>query len=417
VQSVTATASSSQPPSTLAAADQERIHLRAAAFCLGGVIFLQKFALPGNIELSFIVVVLYCLFTLQLGLARFGLRSVSFILVAFLFAAAASFSAAHNAISVQSIAFAIAVHVPLVLFFPVSKAFYEGLLRIFSSFCLVICALVFFQWAQQLIGMRMINLEDFVPREMLFKTYVYVQKINLYSQYYKPNGFFCLEASNAAQLLAIGAIVELYIFRRLKLFLILTAGSLATLAGTGIFILVLGLLFLPFLAGRRLVMPALALVVLIVLFGTALGLVDYAVGRISEFGEEGTSGNGRFLASYRIILQTIATDLPSFFLGYGPGVVNPALGYLQDVPNPLAKTITDYGIVGSLAFMIWLHAIAFSSRAPLVLVLALLAQYEFVQGGFMVPINTYLLWLLAGAFVAAKTDPVPPAATQDVPSR
>lgn len=417
MQSAIAPASSSQPQLTLATADQERILLRAAALCLGGVIFLQKFALPGNIELSFVAVVLYCLFTLQFGLARFGLRSVSFILVAFLFAAAASFSAAHNAISFQSMLFAIAVHAPLVLFFPVSKAFYEGLLRIFTSFCLVICALVFFQWAQQLVGMRMINLEDFVPREFLFKTYVYVQKINFYSQYYKPNGFFCLEASNAAQLLAIGAVVELYVFKRLKLFLILTAGSLATLAGTGIFILALALLFLPFLAGQRLLMPALALVVVILIFGTALGLTGYALGRISEFGEEGTSGNGRFLASYRIILQTIANDLPSFFLGYGPGVVNPAQGYTQDVPNPLAKTITDYGIFASVAFMVWFHAIAFSSRAPLVLVLALLAQYEFVQGGFMVPINTYLLWLLAGAFVATKTEAVPAAATQDVALR
>lgn len=411
MQQLTASTSNTQP-SALVADDQERLLLRAAALCLGGVIFLQKLALPGNIEASFVVVVLYCLFTMQFGFARYGLRSVSFILIAFLFAATSSFSAAHNDISLQSIAFAIAVHAPLVLFFPVSGAFYKKLLRIFSSFCLVICALVFVQWGQQIVGMRMINLEDFIPRQMLFQKYVYVQKINYYSQYYKPNGFFCLEASNAAQLLAIGAVIELYILRRLKFFLVLTAGSLATLAGTGIFILAGALLFLPFLAGKRLLAPALALIILIFLFGSALGLLEYALGRIDEFGEEGTSGNGRFLASYRIILQTIATDLPSFFLGYGPGVVNPAQGFTQDVPNPLAKTITDYGIVSSLAFMVWFHAITFSSRAPLIVVLAVLAQYEIVQGGFMVPISTYLVWLLAGAFVVAETEPAIPDLAQ-----
>jgi hypothetical protein len=204
----------------------------------------------------------------------------------------------------------------------------------------------------------------------------------------KSNGIFLEEPSIFSQITAIGILVEVLEFRRLRYLVAMVVGFLVAYSGTGLALL---LLFLP-LAGLRYGRAGLAALFVVIfmlgLFATGIIHLSEFTSRVDEFQNTGSSAFVRFVAPFWQTGKLFHTaSLEALLVGSGPGTVGTAgdLWYSTAVVNWF-KLLYEYGIIGSLIFYCFLASCFRRSRCPGLVIAVLIFNYLFEQGEFSIAI-------------------------------
>jgi hypothetical protein len=213
----------------------------------------------------------------------------------------------------------------------------------------------------------------------------------------KANGFFLREPSSLSALTAIAFVLEYLLKARKRTIMILLAGQIASMSGTGILAIAFAFIF-P--ASARSIPRAAAFFIVaafLLSFGAGIPGANIWFDRLSEFDTEGTSGYARFVAPLEIVERGFSNGLPSMWLGNGPGSYLRAVSVFDlhyEVNDPTwAKLLFEYGIVGFLLGTTLLASRVYSSLLPVEACNCLF--YLWVAAGSVIKSEfVFLVWLL-----------------------
>jgi hypothetical protein len=189
---------------------------------------------------------------------------------------------------------------------------------------------------------------DLVPAAARLQDFVITYPITYGSALYKANAWIGLEPSMVSAQLGLGLLAALFTKARPAVIVLLIAGLVSTVSGSGIAIVAVGLLVMLVHRSRSLVLRyapvALAALTAAVLTPFGSLLID----RSSEFGSSGSSASLRALQPYQFLADDWRATFSGFVLGHGPGssqrlvTDSNIVGLL--VPSP-AKVFFEYGLL------------------------------------------------------------------------
>ncbi|WP_369726029.1 hypothetical protein AB8Z38_15905 [Bradyrhizobium sp. LLZ17] len=187
----------------------------------------------------------------------------------------------------------------------------------------------------------------------------------------KANGFFLRESADLSLVTALAILLEYQSRRRLATLVLLGAGLLASLSGSGLVALAAAFL-LPKSLSRVPLFVALAAglaLVLIVLYSLDSPVLNLWFGRLSEFGQTGTSAYARFQAPMDMIERSFDKGILTTWFGSGAGSFFRDLAtahFKYEVADPTwAKLIYEYGIIGFILLLALFLLRLYSSSAPI----------------------------------------------------
>lgn len=287
-------------------------------------------------------------------------------------------------VSVNSWALWVVMWVPLVVqFCQRDQATYLRFARTIAHIGLGLAALSMLFISSQLLGVRYYDwLSTIVPSSLLVQDYVIAYPIVYGSPLYKSNGWIALEPSFMSFFLGVAVICALLARIRVVLVVILAAGMLSTVAGSGIALVGVFLLALT-LQGRlgelrKYLVP-----------GAAIGLVfaftvlgDAVLSRVTEVGETNSSTALRSTEPYVQLWPHWISDPVGIFIGQGPGssanvVVDLGINGLL-VPS-IAKLLFDYGLVAGALLIVLMASTYFRGPSP-AFAISLAASMFVLQG-------------------------------------
>ena len=215
----------------------------------------------------------------------------------------------------------------------------------------------------------------------------------------KPNGFFMLETSHTSQLLAMGLVMEICLFRRYLIFGFIAAAEMSTFGGTGFVLILLSLPIIAlYLTPRQVLLLSIAIPLLIG-GASVIGVAHNFASRSTEFGKEGTSGNDRFVRPYRLLAEDATRDNVTALFGIGPGNGGHNGDAAADlITNPPVKAADEFGIPVALLWMGFVVACVSGGVVPLCVTIPILIQYTLLNGALLVPIHIVYLYFLAGLY-------------------
>lgn len=381
-------------------ATNTRFPVAVLVVMLWSSVLLQKFALPGNIELPLVIMVCGLGVLLASGRSMVSLpRLLFFMLLVAAMVISQAVGPDARSFSFQSLMLALPLYAMFVLLVPLERAGILSVLRHFQVIALFIAALVAVQWALQLAGLPIFNVDEKIPPDYLFHSFNYVQPLTWRAQYMKPNAFFMLEASHTSQLLAMGAVIEICVFRRIWAIVALVCAQLASFGGTGVVLLLACLPLFPFYLPRRTILVLLGAAVLIVAGASQTAVWQNFSKRTAELSKPNSSGNGRFVEPYHFMVETLVSSPSAVVSGVGPGNGKESTDRSQQlVMNPLVKAIVEYGLFVGVLWMVFIHGCILRTAAPGIVAVAVLIQYDFLNGSLLVPIHLVYCYILAGAY-------------------
>lgn len=230
--------------------------------------------------------------------------------------------------------------------------------------------------------------------------------------YFKSNGFFFKEPSLFSLVLAFGLLIEIWCYRRWLRIGAMALAMVLTYSGSGLVVLAAGLLFpLRLKTLARLAAVALAGGVAAALLWDVMNL-GFTLGRVSEFGDPGSSAYHRYVAPFRLIADSLSADPWSMWLGRGPGSIfraGKAWGWFYEYHDPtFAKALFEYGVLGLVA-VVSLAASALRTPAIPPQLRAAAFVCWLGTGGFLVTAELTLLILVFGGLFPAGQQLDPPA--------
>lgn len=315
-----------------------------------------------------------------------------------LFGAAAGITALANnvtASTLPSILFVYAVYSIYIFSVPISKGAFGKIMDNIVVLGVIAAAFVYIDWAYQLAGFKMPNIEFFIPKSFRFFNYVYIQPTEWGSRWTKPNGYWFLETSYVSQFCAMSLVIEAC--RRQRLFYLgaTATGLLLSFGGTGMTLLALSIPVILFYVRPRLILIAILMMPL--LFGAAIksGLVENIESRAGEFTTEGKSGNQRFTVQLETLGATLTGPTREGLLGIGPGRMPQRLHLMW---TPISKVIVEYGLFVYVLFWAFFFTSLFGRGVPFYVSWIVTMQYLFLNGSFLVPINSVICVMLAGMY-------------------
>lgn len=222
----------------------------------------------------------------------------------------------------------------------------------------------------------------------------------------KSNGFFEREPSGFSFTMALGLMAEWSGRRRPWVLVCHAFGLLLSYSGTGILALLIGSLF-PIRRNTLLRVAVLGAAGAIVYWtlGNVLDL-SFTLQRVFEFGSERSSGYIRYIAPFRLLVDTWNTEPWSLWLGHGPGTIARAQEgaffsglHTYEFHDPTwAKLLFEYGIAGFVAFVA-LFALVLRHPAVPVSIRAVLFFSWLIMGGHLLsPDHAVLTLALVGLF-------------------
>ncbi|GAA3242955.1 hypothetical protein GCM10017691_47420 [Pseudonocardia petroleophila] len=392
----------------------ERVPLASVYLLIVTITLFQRFVVPGTV----VSIALPIAFVVLVGLAARGQLVADVTRVAlYLAAVAASLlctvivsAGSGPAPSFTSLLLLLVLYIPLCFRvsdrlrdqFPRVLEFFQRIMIVGAVFCLL-------QTAVQLAGISYTDLFDtYLPPQLIFTEYNTTYPIYYGSPILKANGFVFLEPSFASQFLAIAIIIQLMVdgkrWGRLALF---GGALLATVSGTGIALLGVGLVVLAIRRGGRWTARALTAAFLVGLAVSLTPVGALLAERTGESSTSGSSGNARFVAPYVVIADAIGRDESVFLVGRGAGTVdsdvqffNPT-GLLVNYPA-LPKFIGEYGVPTALVFLTFILTVLLRNVPSPTLGLMAATVYFVLSGSLLQPQTVYLCWLLTGLFAAAR---------------
>jgi len=290
---------------------------------------------------------------------------------------------------------------------PRARRLFPDVLEYFQKIMVIIAPVCLAQFAAQFVGWQFRDLLDFLPENMLAHNFNTSYTLYYGSSIYKSNGIIFLEPSFASQLLALAIIIQLVLGGRRGRILLFVAALLTTFSGTGMILLVTGLLVLAVRRGgrwlwRMVVTVALAAIVL----GGLVGGTEAAgrfLSRATELSEQGSSGNSRFVAPYEVVFGALSTDPAAMLVGRGAGSLTSDLEYFSatDIAASypaLPKLLGEYGMPATMTFLMFLLTVFFLRVRSITLAVMVCMLFFFLSGALLEPQIVYLSWLLTALF-------------------
>lgn len=309
-----------------------------------------------------------------------------------------------------SIVYVYAVYLPFALRVRLSPGGYMRYLDMFQVMALFTCLWVMLDWGFQFLGWPMPNVEHHLFEFFRYFNFNYIQPLEWGSRWYKPNAFFYLEVSFVAQTIATALIFEICLFRRMTHIAVYAVSLLATFSGTGMTLVLLCLPAMVAYLRPKLIAVALALAPITVVTALGIGLIDNAVQRTQEFDREGSSGNQRFIGQVEAVRSAFEADPRDVIFGIGAGQI---LQNGKVVWNPITKVTVEYGIFVCAIYLAMIAQALFGKRKPFIVSYALLMQFLLLNGGFLVPVIVFTIFMLSGVIEIASPGrellPVSPA--------
>lgn len=284
------------------------------------------------------------------------------------------------------------------------RAAYEAVLRTFVRVMLVLSVVGVVQMAAQYAGVWAYEdyLLRYLPSELLVPDYNTSAPTAYESPIYRGNAFVFLEPSFLSQFSALAVLIAL--LRRAPAWQVgvLVGGLLSAVSGTGFLLLGAGLAVLTVRARRALRPGYVALGIAAVGALLLTPFADGLLGRVEEFGRNGSSASLRFVQPYTETLSGLDREPSRFYVGAGPGASERLL--LSDRGGALGAAVTyttapkltfEYGLGAGGLFMLFL-VVALFRRAPLpVLPASLFVMTWILSGALLQPHTTLLVWLLS----------------------
>lgn len=265
----------------------------------------------------------------------------------------------------------------------------------------------------QLLGVRYYDwLSAFVPSSLLVQDYTIAYPIVYGSPLYKSNGWIALEPSFMSFFLGVALICALLARLRVILMLILAAGMLSTIAGSGIALVGVFLLVLT-LQGRigelRKYLLSGGVIGLVFAF-TVLG--EAILSRVTEVGQQNSSTSLRSTEPYVQLWPHWISDPVGIFIGQGPGSsanVVADLGIRGLLVPSIAKLLFDYGLIAGALLIVMMASTYF--RGPSAAFAISLATSMFLLQGASQPL------IICSILVISLWAPTQAAALSSSPRR
>jgi hypothetical protein len=250
-----------------------------------------------------------------------------------------------------------------------SRLAYLRTLRAVAHVGLGVAALSIAFMVSQLLGLRYYDwVAHVVPHTLLVHGYLTSYPITYGSPIYKSNGWLALEPSFLSFMIGVCLVSALVTRMSVVKVLVLVAGLLSTVAGSGMAVVAVYVVCL-LLVGRIGNVRRYALPTLLVVGAFATTMFGQAVSeRVLEFGDPRSSTSLRAIEPYIQLLPYWVSDPVSVVIGQGPGssaeIVRglAIIGLL--VPNT-AKVLFDYGLVGGTGLILLMIFTYVRSPEPL----------------------------------------------------
>jgi hypothetical protein len=368
-----------------------RSERRIEVALLISALFLQRFSLPFQrtfLMLDIVPVVFILAYQFFWGKLLIQLDRL-FWYLATVFAVTLSLLLNFRSTMLTSFCLFVALYSLVILSRPSSPERYKETLQAFQSLVLFLSYVAVAQFVAQFVvdGRRLIMFYGMFP-DVVFGP-LHAGTMNTIhtiegSSLLKSNGLFLAEPSNLSQVTALGILIEITEFRRLRYLFMMVLGFLTAYSGVGIMVL---LLFLPLASVRNL--KAGLSVVFVIMFALGLfvtGLVDSSVflSRTGEFENLHGSGFARFVSPWWLLgMHLDTTTVQGFLIGSGPGTAKD----LADVtrwwsanPSAWLKWLYEYGMIGLFIFVCFCACCLRRSRCPGLLLAALILIEVFAAG-------------------------------------
>lgn len=374
------------------------------------ILLLQRFALPVGTEgisvtLAIALVVLLVL-VLTGRLVHDVPRLVAFALSLAACGAVTWIAALGNVdLSLGSFLLLVVVYLPWVFRVtdaPSSRHGSAAIANTYVTFMLVAAVVAVLQLVCQLLGVWVYQdpLAANVPEQWLLSKYNTSIPTEYASPIYKSQAFVFLEPSFLSQFLALAVIVG--IVRRVAWWKLIVLGlaMFCTYSGTGIILLVVGLLIVLVRMPRRLrpgfVLLGLVAVAVVISTPYAAPLLE----RTNETTSSASSLSLRFVQPYQGVIDGLADQPARYLVGAGPGSAERLLendrqgAGLAVVYTIVPKVYFEYGLLAGSMFLTFL-GLALFRRAPVPVVpAALVVMLGLLSGSLLQPHTLLVAWLL-----------------------
>jgi hypothetical protein len=307
-------------------------------------------------------------------------------------------------ISLNSLLLLLVIYLPWV--FCISSKYADLLIPVLRTFVrlMVVTALIGAgqMVAQLLLGWTYTDyLAKWLPADFLTQGFNTNYQLAYNNPVIKANAFFFLEPSFLCQFCALALIVSLLIRAPAWQPLILGLGMAATLSGTGILLLVVGVALLFVLVPNR-IKPSYLLAGILglaIVFSTPAA--NILLDRRDETSQQGSSGYIRFIQPYTEVSKGLAEDPIRYVVGAGPGAADRLLesankGNTGDavVYGIATKMAFEYGLIAAVLFVAFL-LVAILRGPPLpVLPTSIVFMLFFLSGSLLQPHTVILAWLM-----------------------
>ncbi|NEM05908.1 hypothetical protein [Geodermatophilus normandii] len=276
--------------------------------------------------------------------------------------------------------------------------------RVFIRVMVAVAGVGTAQFAGQVLGVWQYEdlVGDLVPSWLLISGYNTSIPLQFGSSLYKANAFVLLEPSFLSQFCALAVVIGLMLGIRAWQLVVLLAGLVSAVSGTGIVLLGVGSA-LVLVRARRRIRPA-----HLAAGGVAAGLLFLSpaatllLDRSGEFSQPGTSGNARFLQPYAEVLRGLEVSPLRYAVGAGPGNADRLLASARDgvgfdvLYSTLPKLVFEYGLVAGGLFLLFLLLSMLDGAPWPVVPGTLVVMTMFLSGGLLQPQTAFLAWLLTG---------------------
>lgn len=400
------------PPAAAGADGGDRVLVRALTAVLFASVFLQRFGIPvgatSYVSPVLLLVLGVCAWLLVSGRLVEDRGRLAFLVVAG--GACLAVTLVHGlgseVISVTSLALLVVSYSPFALRWSTSLAGPDVLPRLLAAFVkmmTVVAGAAVLEVGSQLVGLWQYDdlMARVVPQQLLVQGYNYSILTSYGAAVYKANGVVMLEPSFCSQFvaLAILAVLATRPARRTALLVLFGLALLSTVSGTGLLLLLAGLVAEALHRGRRFTLYAVgggSLVVAVVL-ATPLGAIY--TGRAAELSRPSSSGSQRFVAPYTGVVADLRGSDETLLLGNGPGSADrnaARIGALTGAPliaPPAVKLVYEYGVPAGLAFVGFIGYALWARSPSANLSLVLLVYFFVLSGGLLQTQTLYVAWV------------------------
>lgn len=363
------------------------------------IIFLQKIGVPVSggtfLFLSFFILGATCAYGALSG--ALVVRPVA----ATLFLLASGFMVLSQLLSVGNFSFTalalmIVMQLPYIFIMPDGKSLPGVELLIFRT-CMTILAIfgIIQFFSQYLVGSGIAFFIDYnIPKFMAMPGFHSLNAVEYAGSIFKSNGVFLVEASLFSQFLAIAIIIEIIYFKSLARLALYVLGVAVTFSGTGLIILFTA--FPLYLIHKKKILTLILFCAALIsspVWAPLVGL-EKTVERASEFTSPKSSAYARFISPTIYINKDLFPSLQGIMFGGGAGALPWSADNSKDfqIFNPTwAKLFYEYGLLGTMFYVLFMGYIFKSSPASFFLKFALFVQFWLLAEYLTPPIAHILI--------------------------